>query len=43
MLKVGAMAPDFMALDQTGRPLRLSDHRGKTVALWFYPRADTPG
>jgi cyanobactin maturation PatA/PatG family protease len=41
--KVGEMAPDFLVKDHTGRPVRLSDYRGKTVVLWFYPEADTPG
>ena len=26
-----------------GEPFRLSDLRGKTVVLYFYPKADTPG
>jgi peroxiredoxin Q/BCP len=43
MLKVGDRAPDFEALDQDGNPVRLKDFRGKTVVLWFYPKADTPG
>ena len=29
--------------DHTGRDVRLSDFRDKTVVLWFYPQADTPG
>ncbi len=43
MLEPGAQAPDFEVLDHTGRPVRLSDYRGKNVVLWFYPKADTPG
>lgn len=43
MLKVGDPAPDFSVSDHTGRMQRLSDYRGKTVVLWFYPKADTPG
>ena len=41
--EVGDPAPDFELLDQAGNPVRLSDHRGKRVVLYFYPRADTPG
>jgi cyanobactin maturation PatA/PatG family protease len=41
--KVGEMAPDFLVKDHTGRAVRLSDYRGQTVVLWFYPEADTPG
>jgi cyanobactin maturation PatA/PatG family protease len=43
MLKTGDAAPDFSVQDHTGRDVRLSDYRGKTVVLWFYPEADTPG
>ena len=43
MLQEGAVAPDFEVTDHTGRTVRLSDYRGKTVVLWFYPKADTPG
>jgi peroxiredoxin Q/BCP len=43
MLEAGAEAPDFEVLDHTGRPVKLSDYRGRNVVLWFYPKADTPG
>jgi thioredoxin-dependent peroxiredoxin len=43
MLKVGDTAPDFAVTDHTGQTLSLKDFRGKTVVLWFYPTADTPG
>jgi thioredoxin-dependent peroxiredoxin len=43
MLEAGEPAPDFEVLDHTGAKRRLSDYRGKTVVLWFYPAADTPG
>jgi peroxiredoxin Q/BCP len=43
MLKVGEMAPDFELEDDSGARVRLSDLRGKTVVLYFYPRDDTPG
>lgn len=39
---VGAPAPDFTLTDGKGVPWRLSDHRGKTVVLLFYPRDNTP-
>lgn len=39
----GDLAPDFTLPDQDGEPVRLSDFRGKTVILYFYPRDDTPG
>lgn len=43
VLKVGEAAPEFALPDHTGKIQRLSDYRGRTVVLWFYPKADTPG
>ncbi|KFE60610.1 peroxiredoxin [Hyalangium minutum] len=43
MLKPGDVAPDFTVKDHTGRTHTLSEYRGKSVVLWFYPKADTPG
>ena len=42
-LKEGDKAPGFIALDQEGRKVSLSDFAGKNVVLYFYPRDDTPG
>ena len=33
----------FTLADQNGESVKLSDFKGKTVVLYFYPRADTPG
>ena len=43
MLEAGQQAPDFTLPDQNGDDVTLSDLRGQTVVLYFYPRADTPG
>jgi peroxiredoxin Q/BCP len=43
MLEAGQVAPDFTLSDQNGDDVKLSDLRGQTVVLYFYPRADTPG
>ena len=43
MLEAGASAPDFTLPDQDGNEVTLSELRGQTVVLYFYPRADTPG
>jgi peroxiredoxin Q/BCP len=43
MQNVGDEAPAFTVRDHTGATRSLSDYRGKTVVLWFYPKADTPG
>ena len=43
-LKVGDMAPDFTLPDQNGKPVKLSDFRGKqNVVLAFYVLAFTGG
>jgi len=43
MLEVGQKAPDFSLPDQNGNDVSLSDFLGKKVALWFFPKASTPG
>jgi thioredoxin-dependent peroxiredoxin len=43
VLATGTRAPDFELPNQDGEPIKLSDHRGKVVVVFFYPRADTPG
>ena len=43
MLSEHTQAPDFTLHDAEGRPVSLSDFRGKKVVLYFYPRDNTPG
>ncbi len=43
MIAIGDEAPDFEALDQSGKPFRFSSVRGSPTVLYFYPKADTPG
>ena len=43
MLKEGVKAPDFTLEDKDGRLVSLSDFKGKKIALYFYPRDNTPG
>lgn len=43
MLSEGDKAPDFTLPDQSGEKVKLSDLRGETVVLYFYPKADTSG
>ena len=43
MLAPGDAAPDFELPAQDGKPVRLSDLKGQTVVLYFYPKADTRG
>ena len=43
MIEEGATAPGFTLPDQDGNEVSLSDFSGRTVVLYFYPKADTPG
>ncbi len=43
MIEPGTTAPDFELPDQEGEPVKLSALHGRTVVLYFYPKADTPG
>ncbi len=43
MLEVGMKAPDFTLMDKDGNSVSLSDHLGKKVVLYFYPKDNTPG
>jgi peroxiredoxin Q/BCP len=42
-LAVGDKAPAFALKDQHGKTVRLSQFKGRKVAVYFYPKADTPG
>jgi peroxiredoxin Q/BCP len=42
-LEVGRKAPDFTLPDEAGRPVKLSDFKGKRVVVFFYPKANTSG
>ena len=41
--RIGSAAPDFKLQDQNGQWHQLKDYRGKWVALYFYPKDQTPG
>ena len=41
--QVGDKAPAFKLPSSTGETIDLSKLKGRTVVLYFYPRADTPG
>jgi peroxiredoxin Q/BCP len=41
--QVGAPAPQFELQDQTGEWRSLDDYDGQWLALYFYPKDDTPG
>ncbi len=42
-MKEGDKAPEFESVDQNGKNVKLSDHKGENVILYFYPKDDTPG
>ena len=43
MPAAGQPPPDFTAVDQAGKQIKLSDYKGKWIILYFYPRDNTPG
>jgi len=42
-MEVNDKAPDFSLPDENGDKVSLKQFRGKTVVLFFFPKADTPG
>jgi peroxiredoxin Q/BCP len=42
-MDINDKVPDFTLLDQNGEKVSLKEFKGKTVVLFFYPKADTPG
>jgi thioredoxin-dependent peroxiredoxin len=43
LIEPGTKAPAFDLKDQDGKAHRLSDYKGRSVVLYFYPKDDTPG
>ncbi len=43
MVEVGKKAPAFTLESSDGGKVKLSDHAGKVVVVYFYPRDNTPG
>ncbi|MBB4663174.1 peroxiredoxin [Conexibacter arvalis] len=43
MIETGEKAPQFTLPDQDGNDVSLSDLAGKTVVLYFYPKAERKG
>ncbi|CAN5624579.1 peroxiredoxin [soil metagenome] len=42
-IEPGSIAPDFRATDEGGNTFRLSDYGGRSVVLFFYPKANSRG
>jgi peroxiredoxin len=43
MPAIGEMAPDFELVNDEGKPVKLSDFRGRKVVLYFYVQDFTGG
>jgi len=43
MLKIGDEAPGFSLPSDSGNKISLDAFKGKTLILFFFPKADTPG
>lgn len=42
-IQIGDKAPEVLGLDQNGKEIKLSDFKGKKLALYFYPKDNTSG
>jgi peroxiredoxin Q/BCP len=42
-MEIKEKAPEFALLDENGLSVSLKDYRGKTVVVYFFPKANTPG
>lgn len=43
MINIGDKAPEFLGLNENGKEIKLSDFKGKKLALYFYPKDNTSG
>lgn len=42
-MKVNDKAPDFTLANEEGKNVSLKDYQGKSLVLFFFPKANTPG
>jgi len=42
-IQIGDKAPESLGVDQDGKEIKLSDFKGKKLALYFYPKDNTSG
>jgi len=43
VLSAGMKAPQFELVDSQGNLHALSDYKGQSIVIYFYPKDDTPG
>lgn len=42
-MEIGDKIPEELGTDQNGKAIKASDYTGKKLALYFYPKDNTPG
>lgn len=42
-IQIGDKAPDLLGTDQDGKEIKLSNFKGRKLALYFYPKDNTSG
>ena len=42
-VELGQIVPDFEVASTGDKTFRLSEHRGKNIVIYFYPKDNTPG
>ena len=42
-IQIGDKVPDLLGLDQDGKEVKVSDYKGRKIALYFYPKDNTSG
>ncbi|MCK9164021.1 MAG: thioredoxin-dependent thiol peroxidase [Bacteroidales bacterium] len=43
MIAIGEKAPEVLGVNENGKEIKVSDYKGKKIALYFYPKDNTPG
>lgn len=42
-IQTGDKVPDLLGFDQDGKEVKVSDYKGRKIALYFYPKDNTSG
>lgn len=43
MINIGDKAPEVLGVNENGDEIKVSDYKGKKIALYFYPKDNTSG